>query len=371
MPRRNVQVATLSPIGRPDPWFGRCLWCRQPHVQLRVEHRWRHEEQVAHARAEARAGAEDVPAHACAPAGAVRRSRPQALWAEAGGRQEDNQAFRKGGEVMLALLVDRFTCSLVVRTWRVLILLAGVCLALAATGPSVAQASFGIASFDGSLSSQDGSPDTQAGSHPYQASTKFALNTTSANGQTVPDGNFKDLRAELPAGLIGDPSATARCPQQDFFKYENGAPQTNCPVDSQVGLLVLKTTGLGTVARPVFNPVPPPGEPAQFGVVFFPAPVYIDAHVRSGGDYGLTVSLSGVSTLLPVFGSTLTIWGVPADPSHDALRGARFSCIGDPTNPAATSSCFGGGHSAGVAPEPFLTLPTSCAGPQTTRLSVG
>jgi len=271
---------------------------------------------------------------------------------------------------MLALLVDRFTCSSAVRSWRVLVVLSGVCLAFAVAGPGAASASFGIASFDGSLSNRDGSPATQAGSHPYQASTKFTFNTTSASGQTVPDGNFKDLRAELPEGLIGDPSATARCPQQDFFKYENGAPQTECPADSQVGLLVLKTAGLGTQARPVFNLVPPPGEPAQLGVVVFPAPVYFDAHVRSGGDYGLTVSLSEISTLLPVFGSTLTVWGVPADPSHDALRGAHLICTGDPTNPAATSFCFGGGHSAGVAPAPFLTLPTSCAGPQAFGLSV-
>ena len=227
--------------------------------------------------------------------------------------------------------------------------------------PAAAQASFGIASFDGSLSNQDGSPDTQAGSHPYEATTSFTLNTGS-DGFSVSD--VKDVQVDLPAGLVGDPSATVRCPQQDLIVPVGGVPQANCPVDSQVGVLTVQGTPIGEQTRAVFNMVPPPGEPAQFAAFILNAPIYIDTHVRSGGDYGLNASLSNVSMLLPFTGNTLTLWGVPADPSHDSLRNPHLVC-------SSPDQCFiPGGLSSGAPLKPLLTLPTSCDPPLRTTLSV-
>ena len=64
------------------------------------------------------------------------------------------------------------------------------------------------------------------------------------------------------------------------------------------------------------------------------------------------------------FASELTFWGVPADPSHDAMRGLLCETIHE-LNAVAVRGRQGGVH-AGIAPVPFLTMPTGCsAGPET------
>jgi hypothetical protein len=245
-------------------------------------------------------------------------------------------------------------------------LVLGGCLALTAFLPAGAGASFGIMGFDGSAGNRDGSPDTQAGSHPYTFTTSIHLNTTiieiGGTNEVAPDGNVKDIRVETPAGLAGDPTAIPTCTDRQLLE---GSGLGGCPLASQIGQLTVRLLVVGELTIPVFNMVPLPGEPAQFGAAVVGVPVYIDTHVRSGGDYGLTVTLSNVTTLAPISSSVLRLWGVPGDPGHDAMRGAF--CHGDP---AISGNCEGGGVSTNASPRPFLTLPTSCVGPQETRLSV-
>jgi hypothetical protein len=241
--------------------------------------------------------------------------------------------------------------------------LAGVCLLSVMVGSSVARASFGIAAFEGSTANSDGSPDTQAGSHPYQVSTTLAFNTVEVEGQPVVDGNLKDLTVELPAGLTGDPTATPRCTEE---QVQNGVEaSTECPVDSQVGFVTVVLQGGVKFTFPVFNMVPLVGEPGRLGFKVMGVPVYVDNVVRSGGDYGISAKLSETSVLAPTTGNTLTIWGVPGDPSHDIYRGTGLFCYG----PVTPADCEGGGHSAGASPRPFFTLPTSCVGPQLVKAS--
>jgi hypothetical protein len=243
---------------------------------------------------------------------------------------------------------------------RVLLVALAGCLALAGSVPALAGASFGIESFGGSITNADGSPDLRAGSHPFALTTSIALNsTTNSEGDQIPDGTVKDIAVETPAGLVGDPTALPTCTNAQLTAFAE--PQVGaCPLGSQVGQLTVQTVRpLVELTVPVFNMVPSPGEPARFGAFIVFDPVYIDTHVRSGGDYGLTASLNGISTLSPFWNSKLTLWGVPGDASHDAERGAV--CI--------VGSCFFGGHSTNASPKPFLTLPTSCTGPQELRLS--
>jgi hypothetical protein len=84
--------------------------------------------------------------------------------------------------------------------------------------------------------------------------------------------------------------------------------------------------------------------------------VFIDAGVRSGSDYGITVHANNLPQNRDIVSNQVTIWGVPADASHDAQR----------------VPCFveGGMCPTAAAPKPLLTLPTSCAGPQTFSLKV-
>ena len=55
---------------------------------------------------------------------------------------------------------------------------------------------------------QDGKLFTQAGGHPFVGVTDFTFNTT---GTGAPDGNVKDIRVDVPPGLISNPEATPKC----------------------------------------------------------------------------------------------------------------------------------------------------------------
>jgi len=81
--------------------------------------------------------------------------------------------------------------------------------------------------------------------------------------------------------------------------------------------------------------------------------VIADVAVRTGGDYGMTVSVPDIPRD-EVESVKLVLWGVPAEASHDALRG---------------SCATGGGTCPSAAPlEVLLTLPTACTGPLQTTL---
>jgi hypothetical protein len=250
--------------------------------------------------------------------------------------------------------MSRLTCALV------------ACgLLFAVLAPS-AFAEFGIKSFDGEVTAgPGGEPDTQAGSHPFEVSTEIIFNSKEHEGTQVPDGNIKDVDVELPAGLIGDPSATPRCPVSKFI-HELGTP--GCPEDTQVGTTTIFTNGQ-KLTFPVYNLVPTKGLPAMFGFVVLVDPVIATASVRpaeAGGTqgYGLDIHLSNISQGLPLSGTALSFWGNPSDPRHNEERGACLEAkSGLATAPA-------GGCPYGSEPRPFMTLPTSCTGPQTTKLHV-
>ena len=64
---------------------------------------------------------------------------------------------------------------------------------------------------------------------------------------------------------------------------------------------------------------PATGEPARFGfnVLAGNAPVVIDTAIRSGGDYGVTVSVRNIAETVGFLSAKVTVWGVPGDPIHD------------------------------------------------------
>ena len=49
--------------------------------------------------------------------------------------------------------------------------------------------------------------------------------------------------------------------------------------------------------------------------------MFLDVSVRTGGDYGLTVNVPDLSQAVLIAGAKVTIWGVPAEPSHNLVRG--------------------------------------------------
>src|SRR5689334_18342200 len=103
----------------------------------------------------------------------------------------------------------------------------------AATSATPAHAAFGVASFAATVQDAQGQAVTQAGAHPYVGITSFSLNTTLLG----PDGHVKDVRVDLPPGLISNPQATPRCSDAQF---------PSCPRETQVGTEQL-TVAIGPV----------------------------------------------------------------------------------------------------------------------------
>ncbi len=210
---------------------------------------------------------------------------------------------------------------------------------------SPASAAFSVAGFTTS------STTSAAGAHP-DLTTDLTFSTT----ETTPpfafaDGNVRDLSVDLPAGLIGDPSAVPQCDQSDFS-------QSTCPAAAQIGTVTVRLlTPSGFPTEPtlaVYNMEPRNDEvTAEIAFSFNGLiTVHMPLSVRTDGDYGLTAHVTGISRSFGVARVVMNLWGVPADPVHDAQR------IDMQLNPVGPTQ---------LARKPFLTNPTRCGEPLTFR----
>jgi hypothetical protein len=230
---------------------------------------------------------------------------------------------------------------------------------------------FGVENYELTAEEEGGAPDTQAGSHPFQLTTTLALNQTSEPAK--PPALAKDLHFILPPGVVGNPTVFPQCPIAKFTESLNGEPIDLCPNDTAMGTAMVKViyeANFGEVKTPLvetvplFNLTPSVGEPARFGFYIEKVPVFLDTSVRTGGDYGVTVSVDNITQSATFISSQVTFWGVPGDPRHDNSRG--WSCIDDelwarPILPRCEPTLQ-------ENPPPFLVLPTSCTGPLQTSM---
>lgn len=255
---------------------------------------------------------------------------------------------------------------------------AACCLPAGVFVPSPASASFGFLpgaeGFSSTFLNEDGSPDVRAGSHPWELTTGVAFNSTAVSqfGFRIPDGDLKDLNDDLPAGVVGDPTATPRCTSKDFqtTRLESelrlggtnyGISGSDCPAGTQVGVAAVEFRNGSEEATEdlyadVYNLVPGPGVPAELGFKVESVTVVLRPRVRTGSDYGLSVSVQDVSQEQRIGGTTVTLWGVPGDPGHDALRG---ECLGSRGESVELTPHECGEHAPA---KPFLSMPTSCTG---------
>ncbi len=213
-----------------------------------------------------------------------------------------------------------------------------------------------------------GSPDTQAGSHPFQLTTYIALNQTA--NPNKPPGAVKDLRFNLPPGLIGNPLPFPTCPLKEFVHTLGGSAESHneCPDDTAVGVAsvtytVNQASQPATVAAPLFALEPAVGEPARFGFNLDGELTFLDTSVRTGGDYGVTVTVPNITELVGFLSSRVTFWGVPGDLRHDGQRG--WNCLAPQSFLGSPPPCT---HTEEKAPPPLLTMPTSCGGPVNTTV---
>jgi hypothetical protein len=223
---------------------------------------------------------------------------------------------------------------------------------------------------------------TQAGGHPWALTTRSELTTEQVENlgrthlDTVPTRDPKDIVVTLPVGLLGDPLALPKCPLAQVLA------NVLCPAATQVGVYRLRWGSGAEVLGPIVNVVPEAWQSAEFAFELGQSQTpLLTAHlVRTaqgvsgcetvGGCYGFTVASNNIPEI-EVFGYELTFWGVPADPSHDPMRGRLCANTHIQLPNAGIESpgpmnCSGGagGQSAGVSQVPFLTLPTACsAGP--------
>ena len=145
----------------------------------------------------------------------------------------------------------------------------------------------------------------------------------------MPEG-WKDGQERLPPGFVGDPNAVPTCSYHDFLREK-------CPDDTAVGVASI---GIGedvgyksaklhrlvqqwdVVSDPLYNVEPPGGVPVELGTIVLKLhPVVFNAAVRTGSDYGITVTSPNITEAVVTLTAKITVWGVPADPSHDRIRG--------------------------------------------------
>jgi len=250
---------------------------------------------------------------------------------------------------------------------RALLALAAI-LALALLGAAPASAAFGFKGLELGLAG------TQAGAHPAEVTTALQMETVVEEVEVeagkfeereFPDGQLGDLEVDMPAGFAGNPDAVPTCDPELFITIADG--YAACPNASAVGYIAAKAEfdpiepdAAAYFHVPLFNLPPDPGYAAKLGFVVLAVPVTIDVGVRESPPYNVYARLSDASQAALFYASKVTIWGVPADSSHDPYRG---SCL-DVDTPGEVDQVLSLGKcTAAVFPEPFLTSPRSCEGP--------
>jgi hypothetical protein len=211
---------------------------------------------------------------------------------------------------------------------------------------------------------------SQAGGHPWALTTaaEFERELT-PGGHPVPTRDAKDIVVDIPPGLVGNPMALPRCPLAFLI-----SPGERCPSDTQLGYYVIRVKGGGRVLGPLVNVTPEAGQSAEFGleneVKGVDTPLLTAHLVRTANpvtkrhEYTLTVVSKDI-TAIGLLGFEVTFWGVPADPTHNPLRG-RFCQVvreGEPLD------CLEGFQPSGLPRVPFLSMSTSCSsGPETATM---
>jgi len=263
---------------------------------------------------------------------------------------------------------------------------------------------FGVEAFGQTLEAGDDWPAAQAGSHPYGLTTTVMFEHTvvrkeesyeeNPEGEDIATGepevvvriggNPRDLKLNLPAGMVLDPGAIKeRCAEAEL----ETRPSTGggCPAAAAVGVVTVYASGSGEkVKAAVYAMQAPEGVPTELGVDAggVGLVMHIVGHIRSDEDDGLSAEVAEISQAVSIYGLRLTLWGDPSDPSHDAQRGVCASSgtvqkAIEKEEFEAENQKYGAARRqydfdcpTEASDGPLLTLPGSCTGePLETTLS--
>lgn len=201
---------------------------------------------------------------------------------------------------------------------------------------------FEISDFQLEADGVGGASDEQAGAHPWQITTSFgvpAIFTPEGirSSPYKPVENVKDIVAELPPGVVGDPRVVPQCTQTQLRANK-------CPTGSRVGVIAFRAGLLGEgefhgtgdqngCCSAVYNMVPEGGYPAELAFSFATIPIYLYVDVvHSGSGYHLRITSPGVPAILETEGVIITLFGDPGK-LNTGSAGAAFL-----TNPVNCSA---------------------------------
>jgi hypothetical protein len=217
----------------------------------------------------------------------------------------------------------------------------------------------GPAGFYGSVTASDGLSSLPAGTQPFQMTIGLGLPWWFIATPAATGGGIRNAEVVLPRGFVVDPSATpVRCSAGQLERLE-------CPDDSQVGtaqpIASLGTVRNGTSTKDLYNLVPAPGVPAEFGFeVGAGVVIHLRGKVRSNGEYSLAATSRDVLQKVPVGGVAVTFWGVPTEANHDPMRGP----CGDGNLKLSPAFCPSPetGLTTARTGKALLTMPADCDG---------
>lgn len=234
-----------------------------------------------------------------------------------------------------------------------------------------AQAAFGLSEFDVTFTEADGSTVTQAGAHPFAMTTSVHFNSTQTGegGETIEEAVKDFILTQMP-GFVGNPSAVPRCSTAEFLnsvfiKTSSGELKVpTCPDSAAIGFASVRLANkaaAGSFYGAIYNLEPPPGVAAKVGFWLNSFPVALEFGVKETPPYNVVGGPTNVAQVLEVTAFKATLWGTPALPAHDSLRG---HCL-DPIAGGSLGTC-----KASVSPDPFITLPRACTGPLQTGYEI-
>lgn len=243
-------------------------------------------------------------------------------------------------------------------------LASAVCLLLMAVLSGPASATEAISSFGVTTTT------TQAGGHPDLSAT-FSL------AEPGEPEAAQNVMVNLPEGVFGNPNAVPTCSVADFALFQ-------CPYTSQVGTVMIRANYSGDPefllgTAPVYDlSVQVEGETARFAFVvpLLNLPISVPIQVRTGSDYGLRMTVAGITQVMPLAEAKMTVWGFPAGDEYSNERflpggpGEPAGCPGK-TNAMCASINGQAPHTTHLFAQPLIDNPSTCTGePLTVSLDV-
>lgn len=203
----------------------------------------------------------------------------------------------------------------------------------------------GPSGISGGAVTEAGTAASVAGSHPYSLLLGIGVPSKRklAKEELLAAGALRNLSFSLPPGVVADPNATPiRCTESQLVAEL-------CPAASQVGAALTSLLGLNggsMFSNALYDMVPPPGVPAEFGFNLFGTIVHAMGGVD--GEFHLVTENTEILGKVPVGAVVAELWGNPSDPRHDRVRrGAGCKTIeGCSVEPFRTA---------------FLTMPSACS----------